>query len=90
MNSAVRFAVLLVAGALASPMVVLAQKYPEKPVRVVIVFPPGGSNDVVGRIVFQKVSEIWPVSSSSSTIAAVPQGRSVRKSSPRARPTATR
>ena len=28
-----------------------------KPVRVVIVFPPGGSNDVVGRIVFQKVSE---------------------------------
>jgi tripartite-type tricarboxylate transporter receptor subunit TctC len=28
-----------------------------KPVRVVIVFPPGGSNDVVGRIVFQKMSE---------------------------------
>jgi tripartite-type tricarboxylate transporter receptor subunit TctC len=34
-----------------------AQTYPVKPVRVVIVFPPGGSNDVVGRIVFQKVSE---------------------------------
>lgn len=34
-----------------------AQAYPAKPVRVVIVFPPGGSNDVVGRIVFQKVSE---------------------------------
>ena len=33
------------------------QTYPSKPVRVVIVFPPGGSNDVVGRIVFQKVSE---------------------------------
>jgi tripartite-type tricarboxylate transporter receptor subunit TctC len=27
-------------------------------VRVVIVFPPGGSNDVVGRLVFQKVSEL--------------------------------
>jgi tripartite-type tricarboxylate transporter receptor subunit TctC len=49
---------LLVAGALASPLVASAQKYPEKPVRVVIVFPPGGSNDVVGRIVFQKVSEL--------------------------------
>lgn len=34
-----------------------AQTYPSKPVRVVIVFPPGGSNDVVGRIVFQKMSE---------------------------------
>ena len=34
-----------------------AQTYPSKPVRVVIVFPPGGSNDVVGRIVFQKMTE---------------------------------
>jgi tripartite-type tricarboxylate transporter receptor subunit TctC len=35
----------------------LAQTYPAKPVRVVIVFPPGGSNDIVGRIVFQKLTE---------------------------------
>jgi tripartite-type tricarboxylate transporter receptor subunit TctC len=35
----------------------LAQVYPDKPVRVIVVFPPGGSNDVVARIVFQKVSE---------------------------------
>ncbi|HEX2827722.1 MAG TPA: tripartite tricarboxylate transporter substrate binding protein [Burkholderiales bacterium] len=34
-----------------------AQPYPSKPVRVVIVFPPGGATDVVGRIVFQKVGE---------------------------------
>ena len=34
-----------------------SQSYPAKPVRVVIVFPPGGSNDIVGRIVFQKMSE---------------------------------
>jgi tripartite-type tricarboxylate transporter receptor subunit TctC len=34
-----------------------AQQYPSKPVRVVIVFPPGGGTDVVGRVVFQKMGE---------------------------------
>jgi tripartite-type tricarboxylate transporter receptor subunit TctC len=34
-----------------------AQVWPTKPVRVVIPWPPGGSNDAVGRIVMQKVSE---------------------------------
>jgi len=34
-----------------------AQPYPSKPVRVVIVFAPGGGTDIVGRIVFQKVGE---------------------------------
>ncbi len=36
---------------------VLAQNYPAKPVRAIIPWPPGGSNDVVGRIVLQQVSE---------------------------------
>ena len=35
----------------------LSQSYPAKPVRVVIVFPPGGATDIVGRIVFQKMGE---------------------------------
>jgi tripartite-type tricarboxylate transporter receptor subunit TctC len=34
-----------------------AQSYPTKSVRVVIPWPPGGSNDVVGRLVMQKLSE---------------------------------
>ncbi len=34
-----------------------AQNYPARVVRVVIPWPAGGSNDVVGRIVMQKVSE---------------------------------
>ncbi|MBM3341070.1 MAG: tripartite tricarboxylate transporter substrate binding protein [Betaproteobacteria bacterium] len=34
-----------------------AQTWPVKPVRVVIPWPPGGSNDAVGRIVMQKVGE---------------------------------
>jgi tripartite-type tricarboxylate transporter receptor subunit TctC len=34
------------------------QQYPSKPVRVVIVFPPGGATDIVGRIAYQKVGEL--------------------------------
>src|SRR5712692_9363835 len=36
-----------------------AQGYPSKPVHVIISFTPGSSTDIVGRIVMQKVSEIW-------------------------------
>ncbi len=31
--------------------------YPSRPVRVIIVFPPAGSTDIVGRLAFQKVGE---------------------------------
>ncbi len=34
-----------------------AQDYPTKPVRVIIPFPPGGSNDIVGRMIAQQLSE---------------------------------
>src|SRR2546430_10947007 len=34
-----------------------AQAYPSKPVRMVIPFPPGGSNDVVGRMIAFQLSE---------------------------------
>ena len=36
-----------------------AQDYPNKAVHVIISFTPGSSTDIVGRIVMQKVSEIW-------------------------------
>jgi tripartite-type tricarboxylate transporter receptor subunit TctC len=39
------------------PVWVAAQAYPAKPVRVVIPWPPGGSNDIVGRIIAQKLGE---------------------------------
>src|SRR6267143_6371124 len=35
------------------------QAYPTKPVHVIISFTPGSSTDIVGRIVIQKLTEIW-------------------------------
>src|SRR5215204_7210715 len=34
-----------------------AQEYPTKPIRMIIPFPPGGSNDVVGRLFATHLSE---------------------------------
>src|SRR5258708_8754559 len=34
-----------------------AQPYPSKPVRLIIPFPPGASNDIVGRIIATPLSE---------------------------------
>ena len=53
-----RIAIPVVLAVLFSPLVTFAQAYPDKPVRVIVVFPPGGSNDVTARIVFQKMSEM--------------------------------
>jgi len=41
------------------PLTVAAQQFPAKPVRLVIGFAAGGTTDVVGRIVAQKVGEGW-------------------------------
>ena len=42
---------------LALTTAVAAQDYPNKPVRLIIPFPPGGSNDVVGRMIGTQLSE---------------------------------
>ncbi len=58
MKSCLSIAASVVLALLFSPLPALGQAYPAKPVRVIIVFPPGGSNDVTARIVFAKMNEI--------------------------------
>ena len=36
-----------------------AQQYPAKPIRMIVPFAPGGPNDVIGRIIGQKLTEGW-------------------------------
>jgi len=36
-----------------------AQGFPNKPVRLIIAFTPGSSTDIIGRVVAQKLSEMW-------------------------------
>ncbi len=44
----------------ASNMPLYAQNYPAKPVRLIAPFPPGGSSDLIARIIAQRLSEGFP------------------------------
>ncbi|MDQ5847727.1 MAG: tripartite tricarboxylate transporter substrate-binding protein, partial [Pseudomonadota bacterium] len=46
------FGVLLAASA-------AAQSWPQKPVRFIVPFPPGGATDISARMIGQKLSEMW-------------------------------
>jgi tripartite-type tricarboxylate transporter receptor subunit TctC len=47
----------LLIGLLLLPCIALAQGYPAKPVRVIVPFPPGGTTDLIARIVQPKFQE---------------------------------
>lgn len=50
---------ILAAIAAAGAVHALAQGYPNKPVHVIISLTPGSSTDIVGRLVTQKLSQLW-------------------------------
>ena len=37
----------------------LAQTYPARPVKLIVTYPPGGSSDLMGRVLAQKLGEHW-------------------------------
>ena len=50
---------MLLVCALIAPSIAASQDFPSKQVTVVIPFPPGGTNDVVGRYVADRLKEHW-------------------------------
>ena len=60
MNAVVRIVSTIVAIGLAGSVTgAEPERYPTKPIRMVVPFTPGGSNDLLGRIVAQKLNEAW-------------------------------
>jgi tripartite-type tricarboxylate transporter receptor subunit TctC len=51
--------VLVVAGSLISGAATAQQAYPTKPVRFIVTYPPGGSSEVMGRILGKQLTEYW-------------------------------
>jgi tripartite-type tricarboxylate transporter receptor subunit TctC len=52
-----RGAIVVALGALLFGDTALAQDYPSRPVKIVVPFPSGGSNDIIARILAQKLGE---------------------------------
>ena len=57
MNRHLVVAAWLVVVQLSASAAVQAQAFPAKPVRIVVTWPPGGSNDVVARVMAQRLTE---------------------------------
>jgi tripartite-type tricarboxylate transporter receptor subunit TctC len=60
MQDLVRAAAIMFSVALASPAEAAeTERYPVKPIRIVVPFTPGGSNDLLARVISQKFNEAW-------------------------------
>ena len=52
-------AIICVLGFSVATGAAFGQNYPAKPIRIVVGFPPGGTNDVLGRLFAQKLTDAW-------------------------------
>ena len=50
---------LIAALLLVVPLVAAAQAYPNRPVRVIVTFPPGGTPDIYGRVMAAELQKRW-------------------------------
>ena len=55
----VRLSVILFAMAALAPQTAAQQAYPNKPVRIIVPYPPGGTADIVGRTIAEKLGVTW-------------------------------
>src|ERR1700742_4987735 len=51
--------VLLLLALLVLPFEAGAQNFPDRPVHFIVPYPPAGGNDIVARLVGQKLGELW-------------------------------
>lgn len=49
----------MIVSLVAAPIAMSAEKYPNKPIRVIVPYPAGGSGDFVGRLLGAKLTEAW-------------------------------
>lgn len=55
----VRLSVILFSVAALTPLAAAQQTYPNKPVRIVVPYPPGGTADIVARTIAEKLGRTW-------------------------------
>jgi len=55
----IKYLVFSVLIACMAPAAAQTAKFPTKPVRIIVAFPPGSSTDIVARVVGERLTEIW-------------------------------